>query len=776
MAWRFLVLSTLDERLDFSYNHRMNPTLSKLVSKSPNTPGVYKFIDEEGKVLYVGKAKSLKKRLLSYVRPSAKHGVKNQSMLEGASSVEWIETNSELEALILEDNLIKELQPKYNILFKDDKTFQYIKVTLQDEYPEVLTVRRIQKDGAKYFGPKTSGLDVQRLMESVHRIFKLCSQRHIALDPKSKPLQGAKVAVKVGGTISKRPCLDYHIKRCSGPCAGMVTPEEYGEQIQAALRFLSGDFKPAIESLKKQMQELAAAQKFERAGAIRDQIAAIERSAQKQIITDTLLTDLDVVAYVEDVGKNYFVLFQVRGGKLINQEKFISEGGESPAEIMEAFLTDYYSRAADIPKQIILSIEVVEKEVLEDYISGQTDHKVKLIIPKAGHKDHLVMLAERNARSFAEQSRVRWMADAKGEKALEDLAKVLGLSDLPKRIECYDISHLGGTETIGSMVVFKKGEAAKSDYRQFRLRSTAFLNDDYKSLAEVMNRRLNYLSGRLPEGYTIRKLKEKEGDTILKLFPQATEEEIKDKTFYVLEKDKKILGTCAARTFSDKVTAVDCPWVAPEEDADSMGYHLLKAVIEKSKVKRLYLLCLPDHVEYYLKFGFELLKEAPAEVKALQGKEASVFLAYQKKKEDPSFTSIPDLIVIDGGKGQLSSAYEVLVNKGLKIPMISLAKKEEEVFVPGQSESIGLPKNTEANYLLQRLRDEAHRFAITANRSSRDKKMTKSALDEIPGVGPKVRKKLLTYFGSVNKIKEASQVQLEQIVGEKLAVEIKAKL
>jgi excinuclease ABC subunit C len=349
----------------------MNPKLSKLVAKAPDSPGVYKWLDEKGMIIYIGKAKSLRKRLQSYVRPSAKHGVKTKSMLGSADTVEWIETNSEVEALILEDNLIKELQPKFNVLLKDDKTFQYIKVTLGQDYPEVLTVRKIEKDGAKYFGPKTSGMDVQRIMESVKRIFKLCSYRNITVDPDGTPLKGAKVAVKVGGVTSKRPCLDYHIKRCTGPCAGVVTPEEYGEQIQEALRFLSGDFKPAIESLKKQMMDFATDKKFERAAALRDQISAIERSAQKQVITDTMLSDRDVIAYVEDLGKNYFVLFQIRGGRLINQEKFVAEGGDIPAEVMSAFLTDYYSRAADIPKEVILSLEVEEKTVMEDYISQQ---------------------------------------------------------------------------------------------------------------------------------------------------------------------------------------------------------------------------------------------------------------------------------------------------------------------------------------------------------------------------------------------------------------------
>ncbi|MBN2306377.1 excinuclease ABC subunit UvrC [Candidatus Peregrinibacteria bacterium] len=764
----------------------MNPKLKKLVEKAPQGPGIYKFLDKKEVILYVGKAKSLRKRLQSYVRPSAKHGVKTKNMLETAESVEWVETNSELEALILEDNLIKEFQPKYNILLKDDKNFQYIKVTVQKDYPEVVTVRRIEKDGAKYFGPKTSGTDVQRIMESVKRIFKLCSQRNITIDPRGTPVLGAKVAVKVGGVSNKRPCLDFHIKRCSGPCVGMVTPEEYGKQIQAALRFLSGDFKPAIESLKKQMADFAADKKFERAAALRDQIHAIERSAQKQVITDTLMTDRDVVAYVEDLGKNYFVLFQIRGGKLISQEKFISEGGESPAEVMEAFLTDYYSRAADIPSEVIVSIEVSEKKVMEDYINTQTDHKVKLVAPKAGYKDKLIELAEKNARSFAQQSRARWMAEAKGEHALEDLAKALKLDKPPKRIECYDISHLGGTETIGSMVVFKNGEAYTPDYRQFRLRSTAFQNDDYKSLTEVMNRRLNYLPSKLPDEYIIRKAKKKDFDLLIQKAEQEdlVHDDWKVKQFFVLLKGKKMVGFCRSNDLSEKVHRIGALWVDDKERGKKMGYHLLRAVIEKSKASRLYMNCDPGLEEYYLKFGFEVLREPPKEMKDRheafekeKGKKFPViYLAYQKKKKDLSFTSVPDLIVIDGGKGQLHAAHDVLFSKGLNIPMISLAKKEEEVFVPGKSDPIQLPNDTEASYLLQRLRDEAHRFAIEANRSSRDKKMIKSGLDAIPGVGPKMKKKLLTYFGSVHKVKEAPQVVLEQIAGEELAKRIKEAL
>ena len=611
-----------------------------------------------------------------------------------------------------------------------------------------------------------------------------------SVDPEGKPLTGAKVAVKVGGSTAKRPCLDYHIKRCTGPCAGMVTPEEYRKQVDEAIQFLSGDYKVAIGSLKKQMMDFANDKKFERAAAMRDQIGAIERLEEKQIITDTNLTDRDVIAYVEDLGKNYFVLFQIRGGKLIDQEKFVSEGGEDSAEAMEAFLRDYYGYAADIPKEVIISIEVKVRKLIEDYIRTQTDHAVNLIYPIKGERDQLIQLAEKNARSYAEQSRVRWMVDEKkGEKALEDLQRALKLPDLPKRIECYDISHLGGTETVGSMVVFLKGEANKAHYRQFRLRSTVDTIDDFKSMEEVLSRRLNYLPTELPEGYEIKKAIKKDFDFIKKTCENPkifiNDEDLDVKQFYTLKKGKTIVGFCRTRPFDEKIHEISSLWVSEKERGNKFGHHLMKKCIEGSKLKRLYGTTHKDLKDYYLMMGFEELREAP---KLIQEKinrlkkdygmdpKKIVTLAYQKKKKDISFTAKPDLIVIDGGKGQLHSAHDAMFNKGLNIPMISLAKKEEEVFVPGKSEPINLPKNSEASYLLQRIRDEAHRLAIEHNRSSRDKKMVKSALDDIPGVGPKMKKKLLTYFGSVHKIREANQVQLEQIVGEGIARKIKEGL
>jgi excinuclease UvrABC nuclease subunit len=619
-----------------------------------------------------------------------------------------------------------------------------------------------------------------RIMESVKRIFRLCPLKHITLDPKGAPLKDAKVAVKVGGTAAKRPCLDYHINRCMGPCAGMVTPEEYHKIIDQVIGFLEGDFKPAIAMLQQQMREYAVEKKFERAAKLRDQIQAIERSAQKQFITDTHIVDRDVIAFVSDLGKSFFNLFQVRAGRLIGQENFVLEGEDEPSEIMETFLRDYYSVAADIPSEILISVPVVEPKLLEDFIGREAPKRVHLIHPGGGQKDQIVMLAEKNARSFADQSRARWQADErKAEKALGELKAVLKLPEEPKRIECYDISHLSGTETVGSMVVFKKGEAAKADYRQFRLKTTQGQIDDFKSLAEVLRRRLNYLPVQLPEEYKMGKGSPKNLGNMLE---GLTKDELK--TFRTIEHGKKVVAYGRILEIAEDIPLIVNLWVDEKERGRKLGHLIIKKLIEGSKKKRFYLYCQPELENYYFKFGFELIHQAPAELQKYinswkKGRKLDyepIYFAYQKKKKDLSFETKPDLIVIDGGKGQLSSACEVLKEKGIKIPIISLAKRLEEVFVPERPLPMNLPANSDGGYLLQRLRDEAHRFAIEYNRSSRENKMVQSALDKVMGIGPKLKKKLLTYYGSVDKIRSASQVELEQIAGEKVAKAIKENL
>ncbi len=583
--------------------------------------------------------------------------------------------------------------------------------------------------------------------------------------------------------------MDYHIKRCAGPCAGMITPEDYRKLIDQAIEFLNGNYKPAVEMLKKQMREFANDKKFERAAKLRDQIMAIERSGEKQLITDTDISDRDVIAFVQDLGKNFFNLFQIRNGKLIGQENFILDGEDEPAEIMETFLRDYYAITADIPKEILISIEVNKSKLMQGYIRKFTDKAVQLFHPQAGRKDDLIILAEKNARSFAKLNRARWMADKREEKALEELKNVLNLEKEPKRIECYDISHLSGTEVVGSMVVFKKGLPATADYRQFRLKTTQGEIDDYKSMAEVLRRRLNYLPAVLPEGYKLEKAKKKDEKFFRTVWKQADNFNIKQ-CYLITKKIKsgkklkrKIVALGRAYDLSEKVRRLAALWVDEKERGNKLGYFIIKKLIDTSKQKRVYLFCEKKYEEYYLRFGFETLLQPPKEMGDLakkfhniNGGDPYIHMAYQKKKKDYSFETKPDLIVIDGGKGQLHAAHDVLFEKDVQIPMIALAKKLEEVFVPGKSEPIDVKSDDEASYLLQRIRDEAHRFAIEFNRSSRDKKMVQSGLDRVPGVGPKLKKKLLTYFGSVQKIREAPQVILEQIVGEGIAKRIKEKL
>lgn len=373
--------------------------------------------------------------------------------------------------------------------------------------------------------------------------------------------------------------------------------------------------------------------------------------------------------------------------------------------------------------------------------------------------------------------------DKKEEKALGELKSVLKLEKDLKRIECYDISHLSGTEVVGSMAVFKKGLPATSDYRQFRLKTTQGEIDDYKSMAEVLKRRLNYLSDVLLEGYKIRKAKKADAEFFDKLvkkkFINGIDLDIKQ--FYVIEKTskkKKILVAFGRiHPMTEKVHRIADCWVDSKENGKDLKHFIIRKLIESSKMKRLYIVCDVNAEIYYLKLGFETLIKPPDVLSGFVKKDkTTLFMAYQKKKKDFSFESYPDLIVIDGGKGQLHSAHDVLFEKGLNIPIIALAKRLEEVFVPGKSESLNISSDSEASYLLQRIRDEAHRFAIEFNRSSRDKKMTQSALDKISGVGPKLRKRLLTYFGSVQKIREAPHIVLEQIVGGDIAKRIKESL
>lgn len=622
--------------------HLVSDHIQQILHGLPHKPGVYQMQNKDGTIIYVGKAKDLSKRVHSYFRKEKNRALKVEKMVAEIVTLKYIEVTSELEALVLETNFIKELRPKYNILMRDDKNYQYIKITQGEDYPRIYTTRKIIRDGALYFGPKTNSSSVYHTLKLLRKLFPY---RTCSLDIEDND---GELIIK-NKTINI-PCMYYHIKRCIGPCIKSCK-NEYSEIIRNISAFLSGEYKEIITGLEKNMHTFALEKKFEKAAKSRDLIHSIKVLMEKQLVdqADSAVSQ-DVIGIEKRREKIFINLFQIRQGKLIAQENFLMEDKEDTSEenapILIQFLQQYYSGATDIPKEILLPEKLEEKTLMEAWFTT-LDKKVRLLSPSRGTKNHLLDLAQTNAISYADQFQIEWQKDhMRGKGAIEALKNVLELDQTLHRIECYDISHLSGTSTVGSMVVFKDGESSKKDYRRFKVKTIAEGEiDDFKSLKEVLSRRL-------------KRIQEVANDT-----------------------------------------------------------------------------------------------EAPE-----------------------SLYEIPDLIIIDGGKGQLSSVMEIAEKMHCTIPIISLAKQEEEIFLPYTSTPILLPRESEALYLMQNIRDEAHRFAITYNRNLRSKKLVRSLLDDIPGVGPTTKKKLLKHFGSVANLRTTTEEELRPIVGEKLATTIKEYL
>ncbi|MBQ9616577.1 MAG: excinuclease ABC subunit UvrC [Selenomonadaceae bacterium] len=570
----------------------------------PDSPGVYLMKDARGKIIYVGKAVVLKNRVRQYFQRNKGHTPKVRAMVEKIADFETIMTGSEVEALILECNLIKKHRPRYNISLKDDKSYPYVKVTLQEEFPRVFVTRRILKDGARYFGPYTNVTAVHESLKLLRRLFPLRSCRQ----------------------MGERPCLEYHIKRCIAPCTGNVDREEYDAMIRAVLLFLEGRTEDVERELSARMQAAAESYHFELAARLRDQLAAVRRVAEKQNIV-TGAGDQDAVGMARsDIGVCVQIFF-IRAGKMLGREHFLLQGSEEESDeaLLTAFLQQYYHQAAFVPREVLLPMELEETELLSEWLSEKKGGKVQIFVPQRGSKRDIVNMAEGNAEKYLrdEAERVK-QANAQTLGAVEELGHYLGLRELPNRMECFDISHNQGSETVASMVVFEGGLPKKSDYRRFKIRSAEGKPDDFKSMREVTTRR----------------------------YGKLTEEEL------------------------------------------------------------------------------------------------------------------PDLIVIDGGKGQLSSALEIIRGAGhLKVPVVGLAKQFELIFVEGSSDPVVLPRHSQALYLIQRIRDEAHRFAITYHRKLRGKRNLVSVLDHIDGIGPKRRKMLWSHFGNLNRIKAASVEELAAVEG-----------
>lgn len=661
----------------------------ELLKDMPTKPGIYKMLDSENIVIYVGKAKNLKNRVKNYFQKNYFHSSRTKILLEKVENIEYIAVDSELEAIILERNLLKQLKPKYNVIMKDDKSFVYIKITKED-FPRIELVRNIQKDGSKYIGPKTSS---KKIKESLKILKKLFPYRHCALNieliKENKTLPNV---VEISNKVIKYPCLDYHIKKCAAPCIGNVSKEDYNSIIKNISLFLEGKNEMLIKELKEKMFYLAEKKQFEKAASIRDKLKQLENIGEKQKITTIERKDSDIINYLITDKKAYFNLFQIRNGTLTGQENFIyeaklEENFESSSEVLETFIKDYYTKATDIPKEIVIPHTTEDIETTTKYLKSELNHSLKFIVPQIGEKEKLLKMSLNNAKIFADRHKPSWQEESpENNDAVKELSKILKLNNIAKRIECFDISHFGGTNTVASMVVFENGVPKKSYYRKFKLKTLEGKIDDFKSMEEVLKRRLLYLTN---EKILITKIKNKNKYKIsLKTEKYEIEFEKNKKNLIILNDLQKNLPL---KTIFTKIS-------------------------KKEKISKIYINCLKKDKEDYLSQGFEELKNQ--DDKEIDQYTKLTFIT-NKHKLDESFLERPNLIIIDGGKGQLSSASKSKNSLQLDIPMIGLAKKNEEIFTEKNSTPIILNKKSLSLKLLQRIRDEAHRFAITFQKQSR---------------------------------------------------------
>lgn len=736
-------------------NNKENEKLIQQKLKNlPDSPGVYQFLDESGKIIYIGKAKNLKKRVRSYFQKK-EESPKTKKLRENICDLKFIETKTETEAFILESNLIKENQPKYNILLRDDKHYIYIRIDQNEDFPKISIVRKVERDGAKYFGPKTSATTVRDILKMLRKSFphRTCKME-IKLDKNERN------GVKIKNPDRRTPCLDHHIHLCPGCCVGKIESEEYKENIEAIVNYLEGREEKIIKKMKEEMMELAGKNKFERAARVRDRMLAIEKIMEKQSVDGADFSSRDIVGFFSEGQRHFFNLFIVRNGKLIDQVNLTLTGEDSPEEIISAFLKQYYTDNVDLPEEVLVPIEIEGLKIFEEALSEMRGKKVKIIIPKQGGKNRLLKLAKQNAEAYAVQQR----ASFEMEKPLSELEEKLSLERKPKRIECYDISHSGGEHTVGSMVVFLNGKSVNAHYKNFKIRSLDDNKiDDYQSLSEVIKRRMYYLTHQLPDGFEMRKIRKKDK------LPKEINEKEEIKNYLVISMEDEIIA--GVKMEEDRLENL---FVHDEYQGLKFGHELVRKIIDKSKKKKVYVCSDKKYMEFWMKNGFEALKTVPEKIKQKKDKDC-IYMVWNKSRQekDDSFESVPDLVVLDGGKGQLSSVVK-MVNFPKKTQVVALAKREEEVFVYENEKinKIDFEENSAGRRMLMQVRDEAHRFANEYRRKLGSGKLVKSALDDIKGIGEKTRKELLQNFGSVERIKKLSEKELADKVGEKKAKEI----
>lgn len=769
--------------------------IQKILDSLPTTPGIYKFKNAEQTILYVGKAKNLRNRVKSYFLASTNLDTKKQKMVEQITDIDYTEVGNEWEALVLETNMIKQFKPKYNVAMRDDKNYVYIRITTDEDFPRISTVRKVEKDKALYFGPKTADHKVKKLLELLRKILPF---RHCDLDIKflnAAATKGHDHEVEVTHKVIKYPCLYYYIRKCAAPCIGKVTPEEYKKIIDKVVHFLNGRPDELIAQIKEEMMTAAKDQKFEKAAGIRDKLMAIEDMFEKQRINDPDRKDTDVFHYVAEDKKVYANLFQIREGRIIGQENFIldvNEMGEevTSSEIINAFLRDYYEKATNVPKEIFIPDQMENQELIEEWLSEKKGNKVKIFFPLIGEKNGLLELSLKNAASFAHQHKAKWMREnVEDKESLENLSQLLKLPKLARHIECYDISHIGGTDTVASMIVFKNGFAESGGYRRFKLRTIEHGKpDDYASMKEVLTRRLKYIA---KSDIRLQKAGKKHEKNMKKWAEECGWPDLMEKpdteNFYIILKEKTAIGMIRLKELSKSIFEISGLYIGEKHRGEKLSFEILDKLIKniKDKKARIYISVEEKLINHYLEFGFiqtqevpEIFQESHEKFGKIDNKKYKILAYYlaKRKKIDESFLSKPDLIILDGGKGQLGIGVEVLKTLNLDIPICSLAKREEEIFTPDKKNPILLPHDSPTLHLFQRIRDEAHRFAITYSGKTHNKSMITSQLDEIPGIGDISKQKLLNAFGNLENVKMAPLDQLSRVIGKKAAIKLKQEL
>ncbi len=602
-----------------------NEHLQNILDTLPTKPGCYLMKNNMGKIIYVGKAINLRSRVRSYFQSSVDHTLKTRHLVQEIADIDWIVVGSELEALILEMTLIKKHRPYYNIRLKDDKRYPYIKIHWNESFPKVTVTRNLEEDGAKYYGPYTSVWAVHQTLDLLRKLFQYRTCDRVITDHDA------------------RACLYYDIKLCSAPCIGMINEIEYNQMLTDLGKFLEGETDPILNRLHSNMQKFSDALDFEKAALLRDQINAIERVVEKQKVISTQNMNTDVIALARADGDACVQIFFIRSGKLVGRDYFVLEGAddEKNSEVISQFLKQFYSQSTHIPEELLLPEDIEEAMIIQSWLNQRkADEKIQIRVPRSGTPKQLVEMATENATETLRSLKSQWEMDShKQSVALIELQTAFGMKNPPNRMECYDISNIQGTASVGSMVVFEKGVPNKKLYRRFNIK-TIHQPDDFASMEEVLTRRFRR-------------------------------------------------------------------WQVYHE-SDEVG-----------------------------------------------------------KKAEPSFSILPDLLIVDGGKGQLSRALKVLEEFELseKIKAVGLAKSEELVILPDQDKPLALPRNSQGLFMMQRIRDEAHRFAITAHRNRRSKANLRSVLDEISGVGPARKKALIKFFGSLDAIRHASAEEIAGVPG-----------